>query len=318
MSGSPGSIPTGTGELPSDFRTLDFGTLWRGRERTTHVEGEILATALRSLPTARVVELGTGEGRLAPVVRRVAGEYIGVDQRLAFLERLRDRARLGARSLLVEANLYHLPLIDAAATSAVLARVYNFLPDPAAALREIWRALVPGGGLVLSCSPHPSWLTIVDDFRVALARPAGTPMRSMTFSRAPVVAVHPSSFPATSPTRTFLASTVREAGFRVDRVFGTGLEDSRWTRVVPPGAFVIAGRELGAAPIFPLHWLVARTVPAEEDRPPPPLERSIACPRCRRPFGTLDLDHAFALECEQCRFPVRMERGILRARYVAP
>ena len=123
-------------ELPSDFAELDFGKLWRGRERTTEVEGGIVADALRRSRRGRVLEIGVGEGRLTPFVQGGASEYVGVDQRLEFLERTRDRVRGRMPGLLIEANLYHLPLVESAVASALLIRVYNFLTAPVEALAD--------------------------------------------------------------------------------------------------------------------------------------------------------------------------------------
>jgi SAM-dependent methyltransferase len=312
--GEPRSLPP---EIPDDFRTLDFDRLWRGRDRTTQVESRIVLDALATLSSERVLELGTGDGRLSPFVRRRASEYVGVDQSFEFLLRLRHRLPRTSETLLVEANLYHLPFVAAMAPAALLVRVYNFLTRPGEALREIGRVLVPGGGLLLTCNPRPSTGTLIDDVRRALARRTGERMRSMTFSRADVVPVVPSGIPAVNPTRRFFRRTLREAGLRPAVTYGSGLEDFRWARRLPAQLFLSAGRELGRSPMFPLVWEVARSGPGDGAAALPPLRRSLACPRCRRPFDELDLDHDFEQPCGECGFLLRMESGILRARHVA-
>jgi SAM-dependent methyltransferase len=310
--------PRSTGsELPDDFAALDFRALWKGRARTTEVEGGLVRRALGELPIDRVLELGTGDGRLSPFVRSAAAEYVGVDQSFEFLSRLRKKGAVRPSSLLIEANVFHLPLADGAATAAVLARVYNFLPDPVSALQEIARTLVPGGILVTTCNVRPSILTLVDDVRTALARRPGPRMTSMTFSRAEVVPVVPSSFPASAPTRRHFEATLRRAGYRPGEVYGSGLEDTRLTRFLPALAFLAAGVELGSAPIFPLVWRVGESGHRGAAVSLPPIASSIACPRCRRPFGPLELGPKFERACEGCGFLLRMESGILRARYVA-
>ncbi|HEV8050084.1 MAG TPA: class I SAM-dependent methyltransferase, partial [Thermoplasmata archaeon] len=244
--------PARAAEIPDDFRTLDFGRLWLGRDRTTEVEAALVRAALARFPVRRVVELGTGEGRLTATVREIAAEYVGVDQNFEFLRRLRRGADRGATTLLVEANLYHLPFVEGAVTASLLARVYNFLTEPAAALAEIRRTLAPGGGLVLSCHARPSVMTFADDVRAALDPPRGVHRPSLTFSRADVVPAIPSPFPAFSPTRKFLRRTIREAGFRIDGTLGSGFEDYRWSRRLPARLFLAAGERLGRAPWFPL------------------------------------------------------------------
>jgi SAM-dependent methyltransferase len=311
----PGRVsPSRANELPDDFHALDFAALWKGRDRTTQVESRLARDALERHPLARVVELGTGDGRLSPAIRRIASEYIGVDQRIEFLRRVRSRLGTDDATLLVEANVFHLPLTPDSATAALLARVYNFLSRPVPALAEIRRVLVPGGGLVLTCNVRPSTSTLIDDFRTALGRGRGIPMRSMTFTTADVVPVVPSSFPAFAPTRRRLRRDLEAGGFTLESEFGS--EDSRVTRVLPVEMFASLGRSLGSAPIFPLVWESARNGERVPRPSLPTVERSIACPRCQVPFGELELTHDFETLCSGCGFVIRMDGGILRARYV--
>jgi ubiquinone/menaquinone biosynthesis C-methylase UbiE len=303
-------------EIPDDFRDLDFDALWKGRGRTTEVEASLTHLGLAKFPPDRVAELGTGDGRLSPFVRAMASEYIGVDQSLEFLRRARERVAPGPSSLFVEANLYHLPFVDGALSAALLARVYNFLTDPGSGLREIHRVLGADGGLVLTCNPRPSSTMLLDDVRAGLARPQGGQVASMTFARADEVPAHRSPIPAVAPTRDYLRRTVRAAGFEIVRTLGSGFEDSRLTRFLPARSFVTAGRELGSAPVFPLVWTIARPLGTPAATRRLPLGRSLACPRCRRPFGVLELDREFEEPCGGCGFRLRMTDGILRARYV--
>lgn len=304
-------------EIPNDFRTLDFRRLWQGRSRTSEVESEFASRGLQRLPVDRVVEIGTGDGRLTPVVRAVARSYIGVDQNLRFLEQLRSELPRGPTTLLVEANAYHLPFVDGVASSILLARVYNFLVDPEAALVEFGRVLAPGGGVVLTCHVRPSVSSLVDDIRAGVRRPAGGPVRASTFDRSPVVAARPSEFPAWSPRRRHLRRTLEAAGFSLLARYGSGLEDFRVVRALPASVFLRAGSSFAEAPVFPLAWEVARRGPPPAGLDLPPLAASIACPRCRKGFGELPLQAEFSIDCPGCGFTVRNLDGILRARYAA-
>jgi SAM-dependent methyltransferase len=307
--------PTGP-ELPDDFHGLDFEALWRDRKETTVVERALVREALRSFPTARAMELGAGDGRLSPAVWSVANEFVAVDQRFEFLARLRDRVPRGVPSLLVEANLYHLPFVDGAATCGLLVRVYNFLVDPIPCLREIGRVLAPEGGLAVTCNVRPSVGSLVEDLRRSVTRPAGRPATSYTFSRAPVLAVVPSPFPTVSPRRAHFRSVLADAGFRSVGRFGCGLEDFRILDRIPSRAYIAAGRRLASAPIFPLEWELVRRAGPVPAGPLPPLLESLACPRCRRPLGPVDPRQDANQPCPTCGFLVRIEDGIVRARYV--
>lgn len=302
-------------EIPDDFRRLDFDRLWKGRDRTTAVESALVAHGLGPGRVARVLELGAGDGRLTPVVRERAEEYIGLDQSFEFLQRLRRRLPAGFRGMLVEANLYHLPFVEGAVSASLLARVYNFLVRPERAVAEIGRVLTPGGRLLLTCNVRPSVGSLVDDVRVALARRRGESMRSATFSRAPVLPVAPSTFPAVAPTRSHLRATLAASGLVRAATLGSGLEDFRGIRALSPGVFLGAGVSLGRAPVFPLDWELLRR-PEEGGRGPlPRLGQILACPRCRRPFGHLELGEDFSADCGSCGFRLRHEAGIVRARF---
>jgi SAM-dependent methyltransferase len=306
---------SGRTEIPKSFDSLDFDALWRGRERTTEVESGLVVAALAEAAPSRVLELGCGDGRLTRVVRSCAVEYVGVDQRFEFL---RDHKRRwpSARSHLVEANLYHLPFQDAAASAAVLVRVYNFLPDPVAALREIRRVLTVGGSLVVTCNVRPSFGSLVEDVRLGVRRPPGRQTRSYTFSRDDSLPALPSPFPASAPRRRQFGRTLIEAGFERRSTFGCGLEDFRGVRTVPARVFIAGGTTLGSAPIFPLEWAVARNGPSALAPVLRPMEESLVCPRCRRPYGRVDLSRDGETPCAACGFALRVEDGIIRARFV--
>jgi SAM-dependent methyltransferase len=314
---TPTAPPPREREIPDDFRTLDFGALWKGRDRTTEVESALVRSSLARFASERVLELGTGEGRLSPTARESARQYIGVDQSFEFLRRSSAGRRPDPNSLLVEANLYHLPFVDGVATAALLARVYNFLTDPSRALAEIRRTLVLGGGLVLSCHARPSAMTLIDDIRSSLDPSVDAARPILTFNRADVVPAIPSPFPAFVPTRRYLRRTIHAAGFRREGTLGSGFEDYRGARLLPARVFFGAGVSIGAAPGFPLVWEVLRNGPALGPTTVPPLASCLACPRCRRPFGAIDLAEGVSTSCPACEFEVRVEAGILRARYVA-
>lgn len=98
--------------------------------------GAFLAEALRSGCRAAAVDHSPDMVRLAREVNREAVEE--------------------GRLEIVEADAAALPFEDAACTCAAMTGVLGFLPDPAAALREIGRVVVPGGRIVVLGS-DPAW-----------------------------------------------------------------------------------------------------------------------------------------------------------------
>jgi ArsR family transcriptional regulator len=111
---------------------------------------------LALLPDAWTVgDLGCGTGRLsealAPFVRRV----VAVDASAAMLEAARARLA-GTSNVEVRAGeLESLPVADGELDAAVASLVLHYLADPEAALAEAFRALRPGGRLVVvDMMPH--------------------------------------------------------------------------------------------------------------------------------------------------------------------
>lgn len=118
----------------------------------------------------RVVDLGCGPGNSTAHLRRAVGEgAIGADPARAMLARARRREPGLA---LVCADATHLPVRGGALDGVTLHSVLYLLPDRRAALREIARALRPGGRAVLlepragfavtargilRALPHPHW-----------------------------------------------------------------------------------------------------------------------------------------------------------------
>ena len=248
---------SGTDVVP-DFRSIDFTALWRGREKVTEVESDILKLAFSGLAMERVVELGTGSGRLSPIVATIAARCILVDVTLDFLKRspLKNTPNVDS----VGANLYHLPFKKGTFDGATMVRVYAFLREPSAALKEVHRILRTGGIFVLSYEPRPSLGSLIDDIKIALSRRQGEPHYTRTFTRAPVAEVHPSAYPAWAPTREHFAEVVRACGFDIIEEYPIGLEDLRPFRRLPAKLFVVLARTLARLGGFPSRFVVLRAL----------------------------------------------------------
>ena len=107
----------------------------------------------------RIGELGCGPGFYLAELRQRGADVVGVDGSAALLALA--RARVGAEVELFEHNLERpLTMLDDASLDGVLmALVHHHVDDRIGLLREIRRALKPGGWLVLSTShPVADWL----------------------------------------------------------------------------------------------------------------------------------------------------------------
>lgn len=119
----------------------------------------IEAALLAALPArvGRLLDIGCGTGglleRLAPRIE----EGLGVDASRDMLALARTRlAEHGLSNIAVrQADMYRLPLADAAFDAVTLQMVLHYAEDPAAALAEAGRVLKPGGVLlIVDLAPH--------------------------------------------------------------------------------------------------------------------------------------------------------------------
>lgn len=129
--------------------------------RSLHVAEEQVEAAMVSILGAakigRLIDIGTGTGRMIELFAPSATHALGIDKSSEMLRLA--RARVGARGLanaeLRQADLYALPLGDAAADVAILHHVLHFAQQPGAAIVEAARVLSPGGRLLIAdFAPH--------------------------------------------------------------------------------------------------------------------------------------------------------------------
>jgi len=130
--------------------------------RSLHVaEAEVEAAIGRALgegPIGRLVDVGTGTGRMLELLGPRAESAIGIDRSPEMLRfaraKLSSRADM-ARAELRQGDMYALPLQDRSADLVVLHLVLHYAQQPAAAVAEAARLLGPGGRLLIAdFAPH--------------------------------------------------------------------------------------------------------------------------------------------------------------------
>jgi ArsR family transcriptional regulator len=129
--------------------------------RSLHIaESEVeaaIARALAGRPVGRLVDIGTGTGRMLALFGGEARHALGVDRSPEMLRLARVKlAEAGlAAAELRQGDMYSLPLPSGSADTVIIHQVLHYAQQPAAAVAEAARLLAPGGRLlVIDFAPH--------------------------------------------------------------------------------------------------------------------------------------------------------------------
>ena len=128
--------------------------------RSLHVPESRVEAAMAELlddaPIGRLVDLGTGTGRMLELFGTRASRAIGVDRSPEMLRLARAKLAQSVPSAeLRQGDLAALPLAEAIADTIILHQVLHFLAQPAGAIAEAARLLAAGGRmLIVDFAPH--------------------------------------------------------------------------------------------------------------------------------------------------------------------
>jgi ArsR family transcriptional regulator len=134
------------------------------RERALHIAESAVEAAIVAamLPDAagslgRLVDVGTGTGRMIELLGHRADSALGVDRSPEMLRLARGRIEACGlpRAEVRRGDMYALPGADGSVDTVVLHQVLHFADDPLAVLQEAARLLAPAGRLlVVDFMPH--------------------------------------------------------------------------------------------------------------------------------------------------------------------
>jgi len=122
--------------------------------RSLHVaESEVeraIDRALGQRPLGRLVDVGTGTGRMIELFGPRASGAIGIDRSSEMLRLARVKLEAaGIASSLRQGDMYALPLADESADSVIIHQVLHYAHSPATAIAEAARVLAPRGTLLV-------------------------------------------------------------------------------------------------------------------------------------------------------------------------
>jgi ubiquinone/menaquinone biosynthesis C-methylase UbiE len=122
--------------------------------RSLHVaESEVeraIDDSLGRRQLGRLVDIGTGTGRMIELFGPRSTQAIGIDRSSDMLRLARVKLEAaGIPSSLRQGDMYSLPLADHSADTIVIHQVLHYAHSPAAAIAEAGRVLAPGGTLLV-------------------------------------------------------------------------------------------------------------------------------------------------------------------------
>ena len=122
--------------------------------RSLHVaESEVERAIDRTLgrrPLGRLVDIGTGTGRMIELFGPRSSQSVGIDRSSEMLRLARVKLEsAGISSSLRQGDMYALPLADHSADSVIIHQVLHYAHSPATAIAEAARVLAPGGTLLV-------------------------------------------------------------------------------------------------------------------------------------------------------------------------
>lgn len=138
---------------------MDVTDAWDVRTRATAhalIEGAAVTDDMK------VLDAGAGHLRLTAAIRKLVprAQFVAVDLTRDLLVKGAEETRLQVPML--QADLNHLPLGDETVDAIISARVFQYIPDPAAALRELRRVVKRGGRVAISL---PNSLNLIKQLR---------------------------------------------------------------------------------------------------------------------------------------------------------
>jgi len=122
--------------------------------RSLHVaESEVeraIDQALGRRSLGRLVDVGTGTGRMIELFGPRSSQSVGIDRSSEMLRLARVKLEAaGIHSSLRQGDMYALPLADEAADNIIIHQVLHYAHSPAAAIAEAARVLAPSGTLLV-------------------------------------------------------------------------------------------------------------------------------------------------------------------------
>lgn len=146
---------------------MEFDEELAQRLERVYLTPDVVEQRLRTLramhlrPGERVLDIGCGPGLLAQDIAATVGAeggVVGIDVSEPMTSIARDRCRELPWASFEIADAAALPFADSSFDVGVSTQVYEYVPDVATALAELFRVLRPGGRAVIIDTDYDSWV----------------------------------------------------------------------------------------------------------------------------------------------------------------
>ena len=128
-----------------------------------------MAAMLGAASLGRLVDIGTGTGRMIELFGGRARHAVGIDRSSEMLRLARAKLDGQQACELRQGDIAALPLDDGSADTVIVHQVLHFIPAPEAALAEIARLVAPDGRLlIVDFAPHEHEVLRVQDSHARL------------------------------------------------------------------------------------------------------------------------------------------------------
>lgn len=152
-----GEIPTTELDaLPAAYRAWRASDLGRIADR---IEGELILDLIGSTGSARILDVGCGDGLLGIRLAQQGASVTGLDADQRMIDTARDNSsKAQADVTFVRGHVEKLPFADGTFDVVVAVTVLCFVTDGRSAVREMARVLRPGGRLIIGeLGRYSSW-----------------------------------------------------------------------------------------------------------------------------------------------------------------
>ncbi len=133
------------------YDAYDYSTFWKGRD-FEHLADHLAVSRLIPMippPHRRLVDVGAGTGRMAPLYERKWESFVLLDPSKEQLEIAHKKISHPEKAEFAIGSAELIPLRDSSCDTVLCTRVFHYIADPRRAIREFRRILVPGGYLIL-------------------------------------------------------------------------------------------------------------------------------------------------------------------------